>query len=42
MPTIITDHMAKVKKTSAAVHGIYIVIPIASIILSCSMSDDIR
>ena len=39
MPTIITAHMAKANKTSAAVHGMSIVIPIAAIALSYSMSD---
>jgi hypothetical protein len=41
MPTIITAHMANVKKTSAALHGMSIVMPIAAIILSCSISADI-
>ncbi len=41
MPTIITAHMANVKKTSAAVHGVSIVMPIAAIIVSYSMDDDI-
>ena len=41
MPTIITAHMANVKNTSAAVHGMSIVMPISAIIVSCSIEDDI-
>ena len=41
IPTIITTHIANVRKVSAVVHGMSIGIPIAAIILSCSMSDDI-
>ena len=41
MPTIITAHMANVKKPSAAVHGTSGVIPIAAIIMSCCLADDI-
>ena len=42
MPTIITAHMANVKKASAAVHGLSIVMPIAAIWLANSMEADIR
>ena len=41
MPTIMTAHMANVKKTSAAVHDIAVVMPIFAIIVSYSMEDDI-
>jgi hypothetical protein len=41
MPTIITAHIANVKKTSAAVHGMSIVIPMSAIIWSCSIAADI-
>ena len=41
MPTIITAHIANVKKTSAAVHGMSIVMPMSAIIRSCSIAADI-
>jgi hypothetical protein len=41
MPTIITAHIANVKKTSAGPHRISMFMPIAAIILSCIMSADI-
>ena len=41
IPTIITVHMANVKKTSVALHGISIVMPMSAIILSCSIWADI-
>ena len=41
MPTIITAHIVNVKNTSAAVHGMSIVMPIPAIIESCAMDDDI-
>jgi len=39
--TIMTAHIAKVNHTSAAVHGMDMVMPISAIIVSCSMEDDI-
>ena len=41
MPTIMTTHIANVKKMSAVVHGIAIDIPISIIILSCCLADNI-
>ena len=41
MPTIITDHIVNVKKTSASVHGTSSVMPMSAIIVSYSIEDDI-
>src|SRR5260221_6348618 len=41
IPTIITSHIANVKKTSAAVHGMSIVMPMSAIFRSYSIAADI-
>jgi hypothetical protein len=42
MPTIMTVHITNVKKTSAAVHGMAIVIPISCIMVACCIWNDMR
>ena len=41
MPTIITAHIANVSHTSAAVHDMFIDMPISAIIASCAIDADI-
>src|SRR5262245_6093492 len=41
IPIIITVHIVNVKKTSPAFHGVLFAIPIAAIIVSYAMEDDI-
>src|SRR2546426_11913988 len=41
MPTIIVTHIANVRRTSAAVQGIVIVIPISAILFSYCIDEDI-
>ena len=41
MPTIMIAHIANVRRTSAAVHGLSVVIPIAAILFAYSIDEDI-
>ena len=41
MPAIITAHMTNVNRTSTAVQGVWVDMPISAIIVSCSMETDI-
>ena len=41
IPTIITAHIANVKKMSAALNGMSIVMPMSAIIVSCFIAADI-
>ena len=41
MPTIITVHITNVRRTSIRVHGVFIAMPIAAIIVSSAAAADI-
>src|SRR5213593_4858874 len=41
MPAIITAHITKVKRKSAALHGVWLVVPVAAVMPSCSIANGI-